>query len=89
MVDAKADWLYTLKQWDNIFDEDTRKRLYKEEKASHTIRNEKKVEEMIHVLAEVVSINSVAVRRISNKTGIIILEYNRLYRIKIGIVYFL
>ncbi|MBO6154991.1 MAG: SEC-C domain-containing protein [Lachnospiraceae bacterium] len=43
MVDAKADWLYTLKQWDNIFDEDTRKRLYKEEKASHTIRNEKKV----------------------------------------------
>ena len=27
MVDAKADWLYELPQWDAIFDEETRKRL--------------------------------------------------------------
>ena len=25
MVDAKADWLYGLPMWDNIFDEDKRK----------------------------------------------------------------
>ena len=29
MVDAKADWLYGLPQWDSIFDPDTKKRLYK------------------------------------------------------------
>ena len=27
MVDAKADWLYGLPQWEAIFDEETRKRL--------------------------------------------------------------
>ena len=39
MVDAKADWLYELPQWEKIFDEETRKRLYKEQKASGTIRS--------------------------------------------------
>ena len=43
MVDAKADWLYELPQWENIFDEDTRKRLYREQKQSGTIRKEKKI----------------------------------------------
>ena len=43
MVSAKADWLYELKQWDDIFDEETRERLYKEQKISGTIRKEKKV----------------------------------------------
>ena len=43
MVDAKADWLYGLPQWDNIFDPDTKKRLYKEQKNSGTIRKEKKI----------------------------------------------
>lgn len=43
MVDAKADWLYGLPQWDKIFDEDTKKRLYREQKASGTIRKEKKI----------------------------------------------
>lgn len=43
MVDAKADWLYDLPQWENIFDEETRKRLYREQKASGTVRIGKKV----------------------------------------------
>lgn len=43
MVDAKADWLYELPQWDDIFDADTKKRLYREQKASGTIRKEKKI----------------------------------------------
>ena len=43
MVNAGADWLYNLPEWEAIFDEDKRKALYKEEKASHTIRKENKV----------------------------------------------
>ena len=43
MVDAKADWLYELPQWEKIFGEETRKRLYKEQKASGTIRKPKKI----------------------------------------------
>ena len=43
MVAAKADWLYELPQWDNIFSEEKRKELYKEQKASGTIRKEKKI----------------------------------------------
>ena len=43
MVDAKADWLYELPQWEKIFDEETRKRLYREQKASGTIRKPKKI----------------------------------------------
>ena len=37
MVDAKADWLYELPQWEEIFDEATRKELYLEQKKSGTI----------------------------------------------------
>ena len=44
MIDAKADWLYGLPQWEKIFDEDTRKALTREAKTMHTIvRAEKKV----------------------------------------------
>ncbi len=44
MVDAKADWLYELPQWNNIFDEDKKKALFKEARSLHTIvRGEKKV----------------------------------------------
>lgn len=43
MVGAKAEWLYTLPQWDSILDEGRRKELYKEQKASGTIRKDKKV----------------------------------------------
>ena len=43
MVGAGADWLYGLEEWKEIFDEDKRKALYKEEKSSHTVRKENKV----------------------------------------------
>lgn len=43
MVDAKADWLYELPQWEAIFDEEKRKELYKEQKNSRTVHVEKKV----------------------------------------------
>jgi len=43
MVAAEADWLYGLEEWHDIFDEDTRKVLYKEQKASNTIVKEPKV----------------------------------------------
>jgi preprotein translocase subunit SecA len=43
MVAAGADWLYNLEAWDDIFDEDTRKRLYKEQKESTTIHKGKKI----------------------------------------------
>ena len=37
MVAAEADWLYELPEWNDIFDEETRKALYKEQKSSTTI----------------------------------------------------
>ncbi len=43
MVAAEADWLYELEAWNAIFDEETRKALYKEQKASTTIVKDKKV----------------------------------------------
>ena len=43
MVDAKADWLYELPQWEKIFDEDKRRQLYLEQKKSGTIVKEAKV----------------------------------------------
>jgi len=36
MVDAKADWLYELPMWNDIFDPETKKRLYLEQKKSGT-----------------------------------------------------
>lgn len=43
MVAAEADWLYELEEWNAIFDEETRKALYKEQKSSTTIVKDKKV----------------------------------------------
>lgn len=43
MVAAKAEWLYELPQWDVILSEEKRKELYKKQKASGTIRKDKKV----------------------------------------------
>lgn len=43
MVAAEADWLYNLEEWNDIFDEDTKKRLYKEQKSSTTIIKDAKV----------------------------------------------
>lgn len=43
MVDAKAEWLYTLPQWDALLTEERRKELYREQKKSGTVVKEKKV----------------------------------------------
>lgn len=43
MVAADADWLYNLEEWNAIFDAETRKELYKEQKRSTTIVKEAKV----------------------------------------------
>ena len=43
MVAAGADWLYNLEEWNDIFDEDTRKALYREQKESTTIHKDKKI----------------------------------------------
>jgi len=44
MVEYKAENLYTLEAWDNIFDAETQKKLYDEQKMSTTfIRKEKKI----------------------------------------------
>ena len=43
MIDAKADWLYELPQWNAIFDEEKKKQLYREQKQSGTIRKGKKI----------------------------------------------
>ncbi len=43
MVDAKADWLYNLPQWDAIFSKEKRDELYKEAKKANTVVKEKKI----------------------------------------------
>lgn len=43
MVAADADWLYNLEEWNDIFDEETRKELYKEQKRSTTVVKEAKI----------------------------------------------
>lgn len=43
MVAAGADWLYELPEWEEIFDEDKRKALYREQKSSTTIIKPDKV----------------------------------------------
>ena len=40
MVECKAEWLYTLPQWNDILPEDKRKELCKKQKNSGTIHNE-------------------------------------------------
>ena len=43
MVAAKADWLYELPMWNDLLPAEKRKELYKQQKASGTIRKEKKI----------------------------------------------
>lgn len=43
MVGAGADWLYELEAWNEIFDEETRKKLYHEQKLSTTVVKGEKV----------------------------------------------
>lgn len=43
MVDAKADWLYGLPQWDAIYDKETQAQLIRDQKMSRTVIKEKKI----------------------------------------------
>ena len=43
MVDAKADWLYNLPEWDKIFTPERKHELYLEQKKSGTIVKPKKI----------------------------------------------
>lgn len=43
MVDAKADWLFELPQWEEIFDAETKRRLFLQQKKSGTVITGKKV----------------------------------------------
>ncbi len=43
MVEAKADWLYNLPQWEALIPADRRKELYKEQKNSKTVRKGEKI----------------------------------------------
>ena len=43
MVEAKAEWLYNLPQWDSILTEEKRKELYKQQKASELFGKAKKI----------------------------------------------
>ena len=43
MVDAKADWLYDLPMWDEIFTPEHKKELYLEQKKSGTVVKPKKI----------------------------------------------
>lgn len=43
MVAAGANWLYELPEWDAIFDKETQRRLYREQKQSKTIVKPKKI----------------------------------------------
>ena len=43
MVDAKADWLYELPMWDNIFTKEKRRELYLTQKKSGTVVVGKKI----------------------------------------------
>lgn len=43
MLDANADWLYTLPQWDNLLSDDKRKELKKAYNATKTVVKPKKV----------------------------------------------
>lgn len=43
MVAAKAEWLYELPQWDEIFTKEQQKEMFLEQRKSQTVRHEKKV----------------------------------------------
>ena len=43
MVEAKADWLYNLPEWDKILNDGRRKEIYKEQKKSGTVVQERKI----------------------------------------------
>lgn len=76
MVDARADWLYELPQWDAIFTPEKRKELYLEQKKSGTVVKARKSDVMILVLAEAarnINIAAVRMRKHPNLEYIIVL----------------
>lgn len=42
MIDARADWLYNLKEWDGILSSDRRHKIRKQYNIDHTVVNENK-----------------------------------------------
>ena len=54
MVDAKADWLYELPQWDEIFTKRNKRSFTENKKHPVLFAERRRSEEMIHVHAEVV-----------------------------------
>lgn len=42
MVEAKADWLYDMEEWDTLLTPERRKELYRDQKASGTVVNKDK-----------------------------------------------
>ena len=76
MVDARADWLYELPQWDAIFTPEKRKELYLEQKKSGTVVKAKKIGRNDPVLAEAarnINIAAVRMRKHPNLEYIIVL----------------
>jgi hypothetical protein len=43
MVDAKADWLYDMEEWDSLLSVDRRKEIYRDQKTSGTVVKDKKI----------------------------------------------
>jgi len=43
MLEAKADYLYNLPQWDQVLDPEIRKRITKEQRRAKTVRKENKI----------------------------------------------
>lgn len=68
MVDAKADWLYELPQWKEIFDDEKRRTLFLEQKKSGTVHVGKKSDVTIHAHAEAVKVQ-ILLRKIVRHTG--------------------
>lgn len=60
MVDAKADWLYELPQWDKIFEPERKKYYTKSKKILVLSVKRRKSAEMNHVHAEAVKSTSIA-----------------------------
>ena len=67
MVAAEADWLYNLEGWNDIFTEEKKKELYKEQKSSTTVVRRQRYIQTIHVHVEVVrSTRNAAVKMLNN-----------------------
>lgn len=76
MVDARADWLYELPQWDAIFTPEKRKELISSRRNQEQLSKQRKSDVMILVLAEAarnINIAAVRMRKHPNLEYIIVL----------------